>query len=61
MARAIVPAASWLPRAAGMWPARCAALPKGGHVGSANLAEKELSASEVSSLGLDFEVLAAGD
>lgn len=59
MARAMVPAASSC--AAGMWPARCAGLPKEGHVGFATLPEKELSASKVPSLGLDFEILAAGD
>lgn len=44
-----------------MWPARCAGLPKEGRVGFATLAKKELSATEVPSLGLDLEVLAAGD
>lgn len=43
------------PCAARMWPARCAGLPKEGHVGFVTFDEKELSASEVPSLGLDFE------
>lgn len=49
------------PCAAGMWPARCAGLLKEGHVGFVTHAEKELSASKLPSLGLDFEILAAGN